>query len=189
MPSIAYVSHLEILLADAAELDAAHTRLRTGERGRQWGLGAINRAIVVLCASAWEAYLEELVKEAIEALRPPGASTGTWSVLEATAKREIGRFNNPNVENSTRLFASCIGLADVTVTWGWRNCTRSAARRYLDDALRHRHQIAHGTNPRPTIHNGYSGWLPAFFRRLGSCTDISVSSHLVNELHVNRPPW
>jgi hypothetical protein len=78
MPSQAHVNHLEILLADATELDAAHTRLRTGHPGRQWGLGAINRAVVVLCVSAWEAYLEELVKEAIEAIRPLGPDMGTW---------------------------------------------------------------------------------------------------------------
>jgi hypothetical protein len=189
MPSQAYVSHLEILLADAAELDAAHTRLRTGQPGRQWGLGAINRAVVVLCVSAWEAYLEELVKEAIEVLRPAGPNMGTWPALKAAAMSEIGRFNNPNVENSTRLFASCIGLADFTVTWGWRNCTRATARDYLNDALKHRHHIAHGVNPRPTIHNGYSGWLPGFFRRLGGCTDASVRNHLVNQLHANPAPW
>lgn len=189
MPSLAYVNHLEILLADAAELDAAHTRLRTGQPGRQWGLGAINRAVVVLCVSAWEAYLEELVKEAIEVLRPAGPDMGTWPTLKAAAMSEIGRFNNPNVENSTRLFASCIGLADFTVTWGWRNCTRATARDYLNDALKHRHHIAHGVNPRPTIHNGYSGWLPGFFRRLGGCTDASVRNHLMNQLHVNPAPW
>lgn len=189
MPSEAYENHLEVLLADATELDAAHTRLRTGQPGRQWGLGAINRAVVVLCVSAWEAYLEELVREAIEAVRPPGPDMGSWPATKAAAMSEIGRFNNPNLENSTRLFASCIGLADVTVTWGWRNCARPTAREYLNDALRHRHHIAHGVNPRPTIHNGYSRWLPGFFRRLGSCTDTSVREHLVNQLRVNPPPW
>jgi hypothetical protein len=175
MPSHAYMILLEVLVADAADSEAAHTRLRTGQPGRQWGLGAINRAVVVLCVSAWEAYLEEVLKEAIEVLRPRGPDMGTWPALKAAAMSEIGRFNNPNVENSTRLFASCIGLADVTVSWGWRNCARQTARDYLNDALTHRHHIAHGVNPRPTIHNGYSGWLPGFFRRLGNCTDVSES--------------
>jgi hypothetical protein len=102
---------------------------------------------------------------------------------------EIGRFNNPNVDNSTRLFAAYLGLTDITSTWGWRNCARPTAREYLNEALRHRHQIAHGVNPRPTIHNGYSHWLPGFFRRLGRCTDSSVSDHLVNQLHINALPW
>lgn len=167
MSSHAYIAHLEVLLADAEELDNAHVRLRTGQRGRQWGLGAINRAVVVLCVSAWEAYLEALLNEAIEAMRPSGTALGAWPALKAQALSDIGRFNNPNVENATKLFSSTIGLADVTSTWGWRNCTHQEARAWLNDALRHRHHIAHGVNPRPTIRNEYSGWLPGFFSKLG----------------------
>jgi hypothetical protein len=54
MPSRANLNLLEVLLADAAERAAAHARLRTGQPGRQWGLDAINRAVVVRCVSAWE---------------------------------------------------------------------------------------------------------------------------------------
>ncbi len=30
------------------------------------GLGALNRAVVVMCVSAWESYIEEVVRESIE---------------------------------------------------------------------------------------------------------------------------
>jgi hypothetical protein len=188
MPSRANTAYLEILLADAAELDRAHGRLRTGQAGRQWGLGAINRAVVVLCVSAWEAYLEELLKECVEALRPAAAPLGTWPTLKAQALSEVGRFNNPNVDNTTKIFALHLGLADITASWGWRNCNRETARGHLNDALRQRHHIAHGVNPRPTIHNGYSRWLPSLFRNLGRCTDRAVHAHLVNVLGA-QPPW
>jgi hypothetical protein len=105
--------------------------------------------------------------------------------LKGAALSEIGRFNNPNVENTARLFASCLGLSDVTAAWGWRNCNRQRAREYLNEALKKRHEIAHGINPRPTIHNTYAGWLRSFFRNLGRCTDGSVRNHLVNTLGVN----
>jgi hypothetical protein len=187
MPSHAYRDHLEVLLADATELNNAHTRLRTGLAGRQWGLGSINRAAVVLCVSAWEAYVEELIKESIEALRPPGPGLGVWPAMKAAALNEIGRFNNPNVDNTVRLFASCLGLTDVTASWGWQNCTQAAARDHLAEALRHRHQIAHGVNPRPIIHNGYSGWLPSLFRNLGRCTDAGVRDHLAATLGAPAP--
>jgi hypothetical protein len=48
MASNAFTQHLEILLHDAEELEAAHRQLRTGLPGRQWGLGALNRAVVVI---------------------------------------------------------------------------------------------------------------------------------------------
>ena len=61
MNSRSFTNHLDILLADATELSDAHTRLRTGAAGRQRGLGAINRAAIVLCVSAWESYVEEII--------------------------------------------------------------------------------------------------------------------------------
>lgn len=188
MSSHAYTNYLEVLLADAIELNAAHTRLRTGQPGRQWGLGAVNRPVVVLCVSAWEAYLEELIKEAIETMRPSGPALGIWPALKAQTLSDAGRFNNPNVENAMKLFATILGLTDVTLAWSWRNSNRDSARGYLNEALSHRHQIAHGVSPRPTIHNDYARWLPAFFRNLGNCTDNAVRDHLVNSLGI-LAPW
>jgi hypothetical protein len=189
MPSQAYTGHLEVLLADAQELSDAHTRLRTGTRGRQWGLGAINRAAVVIGVSSWEAYVEEVIREAIELLRPAGPAMGQWPSMKSAALSEIGRFNNPNVDNTVRLFSTCLGIADVTAVWGWQNCSRQNAREQLNEALRNRHEIAHGVNPRPTIHNGYSGRLPGLFRNLGRCTDAAVRLHLTGALGVNQVPW
>src|SRR5207244_2380028 len=126
MASRAYSDHLAVLLADAEELGTAHTRLRTGHAGRQWGLGAINRASVVVAVSSWEAYVEELVKEAVERIRPAGPDLGSWPSLKSSALSSIGRFNNPNVENTVQIFSTCLGLGDVTATWGWRNCNRQA---------------------------------------------------------------
>jgi hypothetical protein len=80
--SQAYMSHLVVLLEDAEELDAAHRRLRTGRVGRQWRLGALNRGVVVLSVSAWEAYIEELVREAIRAIKPAAAPIGVWPALK-----------------------------------------------------------------------------------------------------------
>lgn len=189
MPSLALTTHLEALLHDAEELSAAHTRLSTGNRGRQWGLGAINRAAVVLCVSAWEAYLEEVLRESLRCLRPSTGAVGTWSTLNAMVENQIVRFNAPNVENTARLFKECLGLPDVTENWRWRNCSRSAARIYLNQALQRRHQIAHGVNPRPAIPHAYSGWLPHFFRNLATRTDAAVSIHLGVMAELPSPPW
>jgi RiboL-PSP-HEPN len=148
MPSNAFRQHLLVLLEDADDLLDVHRQRRTGRPGRQWGLGALNRAAVVLCVSAWEAYVEEVIREAITALRPaPGTPLGTWAALHASARSSIGRFNNPNVENVRMLLSDAVGLPDITVFWSWRNCTVVHARELLAEALRFRHQIAHGINP------------------------------------------
>lgn len=187
MPSNAYDGHLIPLLGDAVELDAAHERLRTGAAGRQYGLAALNRATVVMCVSAWEAFVEELVREALEAIRPPAPPLGVWPALNASARSAIGRFNTPNTEQVRILISDAIGLQDVQHSWTWRNCTPAQARSRLQRAMEYRHEIAHGVNPRPVIHNPYSSRLPDFFRRLGRATDAAVRAHLVDTLGVPNP--
>jgi hypothetical protein len=188
LPSLAFTQYLDPLLADAQELDAGHTRLRTGRRGRQWGLGALNRAVVVMSVSAWEAYVEEVLREALRSIRPANPPVGHWSALNAAALSQLGRFNNPNVENVKSLFADYLGIADITLEWYWAHCASQHACDLLTEAIRFRHQIAHGVNPRPTIHNTYSNWLPGFFRRLAASTDRGIHQHLTTQLGA-QPPW
>lgn len=187
MTSLAHDDYLLPLLDDARELDDAHRQLRTGQAGRQWGLGSLNRAVVVMCLSAWESYVEELVKEAVGSFRPHPTDRTIWQSINADALGQIGRFNTPNVDNVRRLIADTIGLQDVTRSWAWRNTTPAQAKDRLTKAINYRHQIAHGVNPRPTIHNAYSKELPGLFRRLGRATDAAVRDYLVSTLGVHNP--
>ena len=188
MPSTAFSVHLEQLLLDAEELDDAHTELRTGSPGRQYGLASLNRAVVVMSVSAWESYVEELMRESLQALHPPVSPLGTWQVLNAYVMGLLRSFNTPNRENVERLIRNTLGLADVHLSWTWQNCTSPQAVQRLTEAMNNRHQIAHGVNPRPIIHNHYSGQLPDFFRRLAGRTDNAVRSHLIN-VHGVVTPW
>jgi hypothetical protein len=188
LPSNAFSIHLEQLLLDAEELDDSHTELRTGSPGRQYGLASLNRAVVVMSVSAWESYVEELVRESVRALRPAGPMLGTWPALNAYAMGLLGNFNTPNQANVERLLRNCLGLADIQLSWTWQNCTAAQAVQRLADAMTYRHQIAHGVNPRPIIHNIYSSQLPHFFRRLARCTDNAVRNQLTN-VHGLAVPW
>ena len=188
MPSNAFSVHLEQLLMDASELDGIHSQLRTGLRGRQFRLASLNRAAVVISVSAWESYVEELMRESLEALRPPTPPLGNWPALSAFILGELARFNTPNGPNVANLINRCLGLANVRVSWGWPNCTSARAVGLLDTALAFRHEIAHGVNPRPTVHNAYSSGLPRFIKRLAKCTDDAVRHHLI-ATHGLTNPW
>lgn len=187
MASRSFRNYLVVLLQDAEELIQAHAKLRTGQRGRQWKLGALNRAVVLMCVSAWEAYVEELAKEALESFRPTMGAVSQWQSLNAACRSQIGRFNTPNSQNVRLLIADAIGLQNVTDSWHWQNCTVVDARRRLDEVLDFRHKIAHGVNPRPIIHNQWVGKLPTFFRILGRCTDKAVRHYLRTKLGVKKP--
>ena len=185
MSSVAYRTRLEPVLADADEINLGHVALRTGNRGRQHGLGALNRAVVVMCVSAWETYLEQVVEECIELLRPQAPPLGNWPAHRAVVRNQTGRFNNPTLQNTRSLIRDSIGLQDVSENWFWPGTSPERSRERLEEAITLRHQVAHGEMPRPIIHNQqYASRLPDFFRRLGTKTDEGITAYLLADYGV-----
>ena len=187
MPSNAYTNTLKPLLLDADDLEAAFTELMKGTPPVQFGLEAINRAVVIASVSAWEAYVEEVVREAVQLLRPPAPPLGVWPALNATIRGQLGRFNTPNVENVRMLISDALGLPDIQAFWAWRNSNSASAVQRLTEAMTFRHHIAHGVHPRPTIHHEYAIQLTRFFRQLGLCTDEAIRNHLITTLGITFP--
>jgi hypothetical protein len=175
------------LLADAKHLDDARGQLPTGTPGRPARIAALNRAIVIVCVSAWEAYIEELIRECLNVLRPPAAPMGLWPAHNAAIRGQLGRFNTPNADNVRLLISDALGLPDIQNHWFWQNCTAAQAAERLAEAMSLRHQIAHGVNPRPVVSTFYASPLPDFFRRLAGCTDRAVRDHFVNTLGIPNP--
>ena len=188
MPSNAWNVHLEALLEDADVLIDTIQRMRELSGRRAFQSGAVNRSVVLLCVSAWEAYIEEVVREALEALRPASPPLGLWPALNATVRSQLGRFNNPNVENVRMLLSDSIGLPDIQTHWAWRGSTMAEAVARLATAMAERHQIAHGTNPRPAVTFATASRLPGFFRKLARATDDAIRRHLVT-VHGIAVPW
>lgn len=187
MASNAFTTHLLHLLRDGQLMNVAHSQLPVGLPARQACRLALNRAAVVLCVSAWEAYIEELVRESLEALRPPAPPLGLWPALNASVRAQLGRFNNPGMDNVRQLISDVVGLPNVQHSWKWQNCTSAQAVERLATVMDLRHQIAHGVNPRPVVQNFYAIQLREFFRRLGRCTDRAVRNHFVTVHHLANP--
>jgi len=185
--SLALTGHLLHLLHDAEDLYEASCQLPVGIPGRPSRVAALNRAVVVTCASAWEAYIEELIRESLNVLRPAAPPLGLWPALNASVRAQLGRFNTPNTENVRMLISDAIGLQNIQTTWFWQNCTSAQAVQRLAEAMTLRHQIAHGVNPRPVVATFYASQLPNFFRRLGRCTDRAVRDYFVSVLGIANP--
>lgn len=96
VPSNALTATLTQMLLDAEALNDTHTRLSALTPPPQPELDAITRATVVVCLSAWEAFVEELVGESVEAMRPAAPPLGSWPSHKASVLGEIKRFNTPN---------------------------------------------------------------------------------------------
>src|SRR5438093_8533931 len=117
MASNAFTGHLLPLLHDADHLDDSSDQLPVGIPGRPLRVAALNRAVVVTCASAWEAYIEELVRECLNVLRPTAPPLGLWPSLNATVRGQLGRFHTPSTENIRLLISDATGLQDVQNSW------------------------------------------------------------------------
>lgn len=178
MASRAFVAHLVPQLNDVEELLTAHARLTGRRRGRQWGVGSLNRAIVVIAVSSWEAYLEHVTEESTILLNPPIPPLASWPALVASAKSAIGRFHNPSADNVKNLLRDCLGIPDISNDWHWRNCNHEKAVKHLNELLKLRHQIAHGATPRPRVRNDYASSLPHFIKNLAKCTDDGIKQYL-----------
>jgi len=187
MPSDAYTGHFLPLLVDAERLDESAGQIPIGDAERPARVSAMNRSCVVICVSAWEAYIEEVVRECLELIRPASPPLGLWSALNATVRGQLGRFNTPNSENIRLLVSDALGLANIHQLWGWQNCTSAQAVQRLAFAMELRHQVAHGVNPRPIVDRLYAHQLPRFFRRLAACTDRAIRNHLVTTLGILNP--
>ena len=187
MTSSALRSTLRPLLKDAHELNEAHLILQQPETQKAWRDGALSRAVVVMCVSAWEAYLEELTLEAVETFRPEDPTNTTWQSLKAQANTKTRNFNNPTVANVDRLLLEAIGFSGLSKHWKWKGTDPGKAASRLSTSIIARHQIAHGSQPRPVISNYEAQQIPFFFTRLGLSTDNAVRRYLVNELHVTHP--
>src|SRR5438876_14050 len=116
MSSNAFTNHLLPVLQDADEVLDAQVQLNgtmvpAPAPGTLWGIGALNRAAVVMLVSAWEAYIEQVAIEAVEALRPaaPGP-LGSWPALYASVRASVGQLHQPNVQHVKMLISGSLGL-------------------------------------------------------------------------------
>lgn len=192
--SRARTNTFEPVMADVRELQTAHGQMRTGERGRQWGLAGINRGAVALILSAWEAYVEDVALECVDALRPatPPANAlwphDAWPALRASTVSKAQQLHTPSAQNVRNLFRSAIGLTDVTASWVWRGCSNATALTKFDGLLTMRHRIVHGAVPRPNVQYKYVLWAQLFVERVVERTDEVLRDHLVTNLGV-AAPW
>src|SRR5213595_3472808 len=127
MASNALTGHLAPLLVDADHLFDTAYDIPIGGLERARRVATLNRAVVGACISAWEAYIEELVRESLYVLRPSAPPLGLWPALNATVRGQLGRFNNPNTDNIRLLISDALGLQDIQLPWAWQNCTSAQA--------------------------------------------------------------
>lgn len=97
----------------------------------------MRRLLVVAVAASWEAFHEDLCREARESR--VGLANGVGA---------IQRFHNPTSRNIDRLYRDVLGVGRITDSWGTadpaRGMTTDECRAGVDKLMRFRHDTAHG---------------------------------------------
>ena len=137
------------------QLITIHGRLQSG-RGRRHQLDALHRAGVVLTVAAWQAYVEKVLAEGLDAIAAdmatPAAAAPRWSVHTFQMRRAailnlIKKFNTPDDVRVRDLFQDSIGFNPWT-RWNWiqgrRNWSVQEVRDRTNGWVNIRHSIAHG---------------------------------------------
>jgi hypothetical protein len=149
-------------MSDPHNLISMHEHSRTG-KGRRHRETTLNRAAVVLCVAAWQAYVGDTVKAILDDLAISAGQPGhaEYLVLKGLVSGSLGRFNTPNAYNSRGLLNS-VGF-DPQSSWSFTlsgpNRTYGAAsvEKELDEWLAVRHAIAHGSDlPRKPVLTGWT---------------------------------
>jgi hypothetical protein len=118
--------------------------------GRRWREPTLSRAVVVLTAAAWQAYVQDTVLAILDDLAIPHGDPG-WSVyklVSGATKTAVGRFNTADSQRSLELLLN-VGFDPIPA---WTFTIGTPARSYspmivkneIDGWLAIRHRIAHG---------------------------------------------
>lgn len=205
MASSAFIG-LESLLGHVDQLEVIHGSLGAG-RGRRHKQDALHRAGVVLAVAAWESYVENVTKEALQAISGAAVGNPTAASLAALeiqhCDRSVGRFNTPNAENVRDLFQKHL-LFDPWPHWVWKASGRRQwnaifMRERLNHWLQVRHSIAHGfklpqypfllnQHGKYTVRKCHLMHCRDFVRHLASETDVALAHHLATKFGI-AAPW
>ena len=203
----------EGLLGFVDQLVEIHGKLQTG-RGRRHEQDAIHRAGVVLTVAAWQAYVEKVLEEALDAMsaeiidpaaNPPAPNWArhAFSVRRAAIKINIKKFNTPNDINVRDLFLNSLEF-NPWPHWEWssgmRNWNPNKTRKVTNDWIKIRHTIVHGydlpndiewirgVNRKTRLILGILNRCKRHFRYIALKTDDAFCDHLKSH-HNMANPW
>jgi hypothetical protein len=123
---------------------------------------ALNRSVVVIAVSAWQAYVEGVTTHHLRQMKAWGdvddgrvyrSMSASRDALLELGHEQVRRFSSPNAEQSMRLLR-LVGI-DAKSAWNFRVGRRhvgfSEARAELNEWVKVRHHIAHAAAELPPV--------------------------------------
>jgi hypothetical protein len=196
MPSAAAIKYKALTARALVIIKADRSAL-----GRQ-EVQAVYGAVFVTQTAAWNAYVVELIGCFFQEVANPAVAnfSAMHTLANGAATSQLERFNTPNAENTRNLILASTGY-DPWTDWQWpaRGMSALAVRLRLNEILKVRHSLAHGS-----AMPGYSWtqdatgqtrltleslvWTRVFLSRLVTTTDRGLRDH-INTVYAVMPGW
>lgn len=106
----------------------------------------LKRAGLVMALTAWETYVEDRVREGLQARLRVANGSYVGKFVLGKLEDELRRFHNPNSEKTKKLFSDFLEV-DVTAGWEWQHFDAPKARRTLDELVAKRGDAVHRSKP------------------------------------------
>ena len=189
--------------------DTAETILKDTQRDLPAGADVVLRAALVLLITYWEAYLEDIVTEALEhfvgqakdaAILPEElrkavareikadkhelspwkiAGEGWRGFLKARLPQLIGRFNTPKSGPTRTLIQATLGIADITRCWKVGAKSPEKSCQFLDTLVSIRGKIAHRGKLPKVLAVRHTKCATDFIRKVVTRTDDNINAEVL----------
>jgi hypothetical protein len=106
----------------------------------------LKRAGLVMALTAWETYVEDRVREAVQGRLKAVNGSPIGKFVSSRLEEELKRFHNPSSEKTRKLFLDYLEV-DVCAGWKWLNYDPASAKKTLDDLISKRGDAVHRSKP------------------------------------------
>lgn len=110
----------------------------------------LKRAGLVMALTAWETYVEDRIREAVQARLRALDGSPVSKFVGRRLDDELKRFHNPTSDKTKRLFLDYLEV-DVTASWKWAGYDCASAKKTLDDFIAKRGDAVHRSKPTATV--------------------------------------
>ncbi len=164
-----------------------HERAVGSGPGRKHKVEVLNRAVIVFVCACWEAYVEDVLRDALNVMVSAAAPANLVADgLRRPLEHALGSFHRPDTRGVKNLFEGALGLVNLHKTWKWGKLTTNRATD-LDALVKLRGRIAHRVTATTAIRKSDGTNALKLVQNLVTKTDAAVAAHL--QTIVGTAPW
>lgn len=121
------------------DLEALVNLKTKGSKGPTNGIAVARRSAVLLLNAHFEAYLEDVMQEALTAINP-----------QLTSSQLARNFTTPRPQNVDKFF-TLLGIEGISKQISWEKASNKAVRGALNELQDLRNEVAHGTTAKGQV--------------------------------------